>query len=624
LPESLLHPGIPGFLRVARLWIPIGPVDAGRPRTDRQLVVVARLGADDTLDAVRTRLDVVAKSLSAVYVEQDGWGVSVQPVRLTPSPTTRAMLWLGMGAVTAVLLVACANVANLSLARALGRRREFATRAALGASHRRLARQLFGESLLVAVPAVPIGLVLAYWGRGLLLGWSAGPELYVLTAFDPSVFVYGGALALLAGVACGVLPALRVLRGVSDRGVPLVSGRGGGLEPGHIRLGSTLAVGQVAMSVVLLAGASLFGQSFQNLLHAEGGFDTSRIMNLRIALADDAAEVTPDAGIHQLEEVVYRLRSLPGVTHAAAANLLPLRNGGDRTAVLRDAPAGDAGAAPVVLIGGVTSQFFDVLDVPIVRGRAFTDADVHSRAPVAVVNETMALRLWPDEEAIGRRFRMAAGDHGTWFTVVGVSEGILTWDVSNRVLPAAYLPYSHLPLREPGLFVRTSGEPALLTPAARAAVHDVDPAIPVLGVQTMTDVHYDALSRNRTLAWVLAAVSGMALALGALGVYGVLSNRVSQRAHEIGIRAALGADRGRLIRLFVGQGMVLTMAGVAIGVPGALGLARVVRGRLYEVSAADPLTFCAVALLLAATGLLATYLPARRAAAVDPLQVIRE
>jgi predicted lysophospholipase L1 biosynthesis ABC-type transport system permease subunit len=235
----------------------------------------------------------------------------------------------------------------------------------------------------------------------------------------------------------------------------------------------------------------------------------------------------------------------------------------------------------------------------------------------------MARRLWPAENAVGRRFRPAGGD-AAWFTVVGVSADILTWDVSNRPLPAAYLPYSHVPVREPGLFLRTSGTPDLVAPAVRAAVHDVDPGLPVLGVRTMTDVHYSALSRDRTLALLLAWVSAFALVLGTLGVYGILANRVAQRTNEIGVRAALGADAGRLSRLFVTQGLVITATGVGIGLASAVGLARVVRGRLYEVSPADPWTFAGVALLLGLTSLVATYVPARRAAAVDPLVVMRD
>ncbi|HUF46360.1 MAG TPA: ABC transporter permease [Vicinamibacterales bacterium] len=628
MPESLLHPGVPSVLRGARLWIPLGPADEGRSSDDRRLSVYGRLGREAlTLEAVRARLEVLGSSRSAAAIGNEEWRAAVQPVRLTPSPTTRAMLWLMMGAVTAVLLVACANVANLSLARAIGRRRELATRTALGASERRLTGQLLCESLLVAGPSVLLGLVLAYWGRGLLLGREAGPELYVLTAFDGRVLGYAGVLALATAVAAGLLPALRVLRGIRDCHLPLVSGRGVGLDPRHARLGSALSIGQVAVSVVLLVGASLFGQSFRNLLGAEGGFDTSPILTVRVDLG--SGESGPAAGerdrfARQVDALVERLRSLPGVTHVAAANFLPLKNGGGRTAVVRDGPAPGAEPDAVVLLGGVTGEFFEVLGVPVLQGRAFTDADVRLGAAVAVVNARMARRLWPGENAVGRRFRPAAGGAGPWFTVVGVSADILTWDVSNRPLPAAYLPYSHAPVPEPGLFLRTSGTPNLVAPAIRAAVHDIDPGLPVLGVRTMTDVHYSALSRNRTLALLLAWVSAFALVLGTLGVYGVLSNRVSQRTHEIGIRAALGADRARLIRQFVAQGMVIVAIGSSIGLMGAVGLARVVRGRLYEVSPADPWTLAGVTVLLVATGLLATYVPARRAAAVDPLTVMRE
>jgi predicted permease len=334
-------------------------------------------------------------------------------------------------------------------------------------------------------------------------------------------------------------------------------------------------------------------------------------------------DAAPSDASARLGRLVDRLATLPGATHAAAANLLPLRDVSLRAAILGDGLPPPPAKPPAVLMGGITSDFFAVLDVPIVQGRTFTAQEDRARSPVAVINRTMARRLWPDGGSIGRRFRMAADPEDRWFTIVGISGDILTWDLSNRPQPTAYVPYAHLPGREPRLFVRAAGDPALLIQPARAAIHAIDPGMPIVGMQTMTDIHHDALSRQQTLASLLTVLGGIALLLGAAGVYGVLAYFVSLRTQEIGIRAALGADRSRLVRFFVRQGLTVTLVGIGVGLAGAWALSRVVRGRLHEVSPTDPVSFAGAAALLLVVGLLASYLPARRAAAVDPLTAIR-
>jgi putative ABC transport system permease protein len=275
-------------------------------------------------------------------------------------------------------------------------------------------------------------------------------------------------------------------------------------------------------------------------------------------------------------------------------------------------------------MGGITSRFFDVLGVRILQGRALSDAEAARGSHVAVINRTMARMFWPGEDAVGHRFRRADGEPGDWFTIAGVSDDILTWDVSDRPLATAYVPYSLAPVRTPDLFIRSAGEPSGIARSARAALQEVQAGVPVTGIRTMTEVHRLALARQGTLASLFTAVSAIALLLCATGVYGVLSWFVSQRTSEIGIRAALGADRRALIRLFVRQGMILVFEGIALGLAGAWALARLIRGRLYDVSATEPVRFVMLALLLAAVALVAIYVPARRAATVDPLVAIRD
>jgi predicted permease len=624
MPADLSHVGLPAVLRSARLWIPLAQLERASPRDRRTLTVFARLAPGVSPAAARARLEAIAQSLQSSYPAEDGgWSLAVQPLRLTVSGNTRAMLLMAMGAVTFVLLIACANVANLTLARAAGRRTEIATRLALGASRGRIVRQVLGESLLIAAASVPPGIALAYWGRDLLLGSAASPELATAIPLDARVLLFTIGLALVSSVLSGLVPAVHAVRRLQYDALRGSGRRQAGSGAAHTRLSSALIVAEVALALILLVGASLFVQSFRNLLGAEGGFDTSRILTIGVEFGEPGGAATGTAS-RTLGEIVSRLEALPGVTAAAAANLMPLRDGGARTAVVvegTDTPLSDP---PVVLMGGVTSRFFEVLGVRIVRGRALSEAEAAAGSHVAVINTRMARMFWPGEDAVGHRFRRAEGGAGEWFTVAGVSDDILTWDVSDRPLPTAYVPYSLVPVREPDLFVRSTGEPSPIAPSARAAIQDIEPGLPVTGIRTMTEVHHVALARQQTLASLFTVVSGIALLLCATGVYGVLSWFVSQRTSEIGIRAALGADRRALVGLFVRQGMIVVFEGIALGLVGAWALARLIRGRLYDVSATEPVRFVALALLLAAVALVAIYVPARRAAAVDPLVAIRE
>jgi putative ABC transport system permease protein len=622
MPAELSHVGLPGVLRGARLWVPLAPIERDSPRDRRSLTVFARLAPGVSPAAAGARLVALARGLESTYpAANEGVTIAVQPLRATVSANTRAMLLMVMGTVTFVLLIACANVANLTLARAAGRRTEIATRLALGASRARIIRQVLSESLLLALLSVPPGIVLAYWGRDLLLGSAGSPELAAAIPIDTRVLLFTIVLALLSSVLSGFFPALHAVRRLEYDALRGTGRRQAGSGAPHVRLSSALIVAEVALALILLVGASLFVQSFRNLLGAEGGFDTSRILTAGVELAEGAA--TP-AGPQIVNQIVDRLKGVPGVTSAAAANLMPLRDAGARTALVIEGTATTSGEPPVVLVGGITSGFFDVLGVPVVRGRALTDAEAAGGSHVAVINRTMARRFWPGEDAVGHRFRRAGDGAGEWFTIAGVSDDILTWDLSDRPLPTAYVPYSLVAVRGPSLFIRTDANPSDLARSARAAIQDVAPAVPVTDVRTMTEVHHLALARQQTLASLFTVVGVIALLLCATGVYGVLSWFVSQRKSEIGIRAALGADRRALVGLFVRQGMIVVLEGIILGLAGAWALARLIRGRLHDVSATDPLTFAAVALLLAAVALLAVYVPARRAAAVDPLVAIRE
>ena len=618
MPRDLSHVALRGLLG-ARLWVPLGSMQAPESTDARQLRVYGRLRAGLTHAAAGTAFESAARHLAERYSINEGWGVKLEPLRLAFSASTQATFVMLMGAVSMVLLIACANLANLTLARTTTRRHELATRLALGASRTRIALQFVVESLIVALASVPPGILLAFWGRSLVLGSSAGPEIYEGTSIDVNVLIYTIALALLATVLAGLLPAAF---GVRRLNVDVL--RIGRTDPAggvrHAVVSRILIGAEVSLAMILLVGALVFLKSFRTTLRADGGFDTSQILALHLETVNEFDD-PGEASVRRLFAIVDRAAAVPGVRQVAAANLLPLRDGGARTSIVIDAVK-QPPTPPAILLGGVTAQFFDVLGVPVVQGRALTDAESRSTSPVAVINRRMAERLWPGESAVGRRFRPTTRDG--WFTVVGVSENILNWDLSDRPLPTAYVPYPHVVDRDPRLLVRTAGDPAAAAPPLRAAINEASPSTPILNVSTMTEVHRMALGRHVTLARLFGGLGGIAMVLGAVGVYGVLSYFVSQRTAEIGIRAALGADPRSLVALFVKQGVVVAGIGLAVGVPAAWVVARVIRGRVYNVSPPDALIFAGVSALLLAVAFVAAYVPARRAAAVDPLVALRQ
>ncbi len=616
------HPGLPGSLRAARIWIPLTPNEHQSRRDQRSMAVYARLAAGVRHDLAATRLAAIAQTLEIDHIENQGWGVGVQPFAIPLSPTNRGMIVLMIGAVSFVLLIACANAANLTLARATTRRREMAIRTALGASRGRILRQLLTESLIVGVLSAPVGLILASWGVDLLRRASAEQANNIVLSIDGRALTFTMGLAILTSLLSGLAPALHAIRDEA-RDALIETGRASTVSRPQKHLRNLLVVGEVALSLVLLVVASLFMRSFMNLLQAEGGFDTSSIMSLRFEMPEHRYD-SPDAMVRRVEDVVARIGWLPGVESVAASNLTPLRGGGNRSTVILEGTGNTTAETVTILYGGVTFQFFETLNVPLVRGRSFTDAEARTRSAVAIVNRRMADRLWPDQDVLGRRFRLAADPSGVWFTVIGISRDVSNWDLSNRPLPSAYLPYSHVAAADPRVLIRTTGDPMLTAGPARAAIRAADPALPVFAVQSMAEVHRLSFWRQELLGLLLTIFGAIAMLLAVVGVYGVMSYVTSQRTREIGVRMALGAERRDVVRLIVWEGMALILGGIGLGLAGAFGAMRVIRGQLYEVSPSDPFSFAGVALLLAGVGLVASYAPAYRAAGVDPVASLRD
>jgi len=616
------HAALPGPLRSGRIWIPLTPVEHDGRRDQRSMSVYARLAPGVGPDRAATQLTRTARTLETRHPENEGWGVSVRPLVTSVSGTNRAMLLLMMGAVIFVLLIACANVANLMLARATRRWREIAIRAAIGASRSRIVRQLLTESLIVGALSAPVGVMLASWGVGLLLQAAAEQANDISLPIDGRVLLFTIGLSIATSLVFGLAPALHAVRG-GTRDALGETGRDSTASRPEKRLRNVLVVGEVALSLILLVVATLLLRSFMNLLRAEEGFDTSRLVTLRLELPADRYD-SPDVIVRGVEDVVARLEALPGVESVAASNLIPLRGGGQRTTVILDKEKQVEGAV-AVLYSGVTSGFFETLDVPVLYGRSFSEVEARTRSAVAIINRRMAERLWRGQDALGKRFRLAADLSGVWFTVIGISRDISNWNLSDRPLPTAYLPYPHAPVPDPRLVIRTAGGTVFTDGAARAAIHAAaGSGLPVFTVQSMDDVRRLAFWRQELLGLLLTIFGAIAMLLAAVGVYGVLSYLVSQRTREIGVRIALGADRQDVVRLIVWQGMALVLVGVGLGLMGALGATRIIRRQLYEVSATDPFSFSVVVLLLTVVGLLASCVPAYRAAGVDPIASLRD
>ncbi len=560
----------------------------------------------------------------------------------------RGALWVLLGAVAAVLLIACANVASLLLARAAEREKEIAVRSALGAGTGRLVRQLLAESLLIAAGGGAVGVGLAAAGLALIArsGTSAVPRLGEIGLSVP-VLLFTLAVCALSAVAFGLVPAVQ-LAGL-DLNRPLRDdSRGTSASRGRHRLQGALVVAEVAMAAVVVIGAGLLLRSFAGLLRVDPGFVPHRLLTVQVDLPRQRYGDNPRTTAFY-RQIVERLRALPGVQAAAATSAPPLDGpSGDtifevegRTAAGPPAgaaagPGGAGGAGGAnsmerhVYTWVVTPGYFQTVGLPLLRGRPILDADGFTAAPVVVVNEALARAAWPGENPLGKRLRLDTGTaKGPWITIAGVVRNVTIRGLDEAPQPEAFLPEAQgraedeFPSTTMSLVVRTAGEPLALAGAVRRAVAATDPTVPTSRLRTGNDLVARAVARSRFNLALLVIFAAVALALASAGIYGILANAVRLRAREIGIRKALGAGRGEVIRLLVGHGMRLTLAGLALGLGAAAELTRFQQSLLFGVRPTDPLTFAAVALLLCAVALAACGIPARRALAIDPAEALR-
>ena len=596
-------------------------------RGSHSLQAIARLKPGVTLAQANADLASISRALSAEYPasnSHDGLGARSELEAIVGD--TREPLLILFGAVGLVLLIACANVANLLLARSMSRGREIAIRAALGASRGSIMRQLIAESLLLSLTGAVLGVGAAEWALSAVLRLFPDnlPRAEQI-GIDYRVLLFTAGLAVVTGIVFGLVPALQVSKPNLTEAIR-EGGRGSTTGAAHNRLRSGLVIAETAVGIVLLAGAGLLIRSLNRLTHTDLGFNPEHVLTATFDLS--GTRYNPDQQDQFIRELFVRIRALPGVSGAAGAIPLPLYD--DRWSIsfnLLDHPVPEANE-PDAGIYDVVPGFFEAMQIPLLRGRTFDERDQRNSAPVMIVTQEFVKKFFPNEDPIGRRVTIGAGDgvaRARYKTreIVGVVGDIRTSKLSAAPPPAYYVPLPQLMWGQPVLVIRSAMPPGTVETEVRKVLAAMDPDAPLYQVQTMEDYLALDLGRARFQTVLLGLFAGIALLLTAVGLYGVMSFTVLQRTHEIGIRVALGARRADVLRMVLSKSLALTGVGLAIGMIGASMVTRLLADLLYEVKPTDPATLVAVSMLLIAVSALASYIPARRAARVDPMVALR-
>jgi len=615
MPQGFAHQGPPP------LWLPIGPQDWKQRDVRIAGNVIARLRPGVTIEQARAEINGIARQLAREHPVANAGADRVTVVSLQNSVTgnVRPALLILFGAVGLVLLIACANVANLLLARAATRRKEFAVRAALGATRARIIRQLLIESLLLSLAGGLFGLLLASWSTA-LLSRVAHETIPRLEGLHLSYRVLGFNLlvSLLSGLAFGLAPALRFSKAelqetLKDSGAT-TSGREGK------RLRGALIIAEVALSVALLAGAGLLIKSMLRLSNADPGFEPRSVVTMDLKIPRNRYQGKGERA-RLLQQILDRVKVQPGVAAATLSASLPGFEDWTNDIFVE----GQAQRQPDELINVdwsiVSADYFKTMRISILKGRTFTRDEDAEGKPVVLIDENLARRFWPNEEAVGKHIKY---DSPAWHEVIGVVKEVRRYGSEARPLIKIYTPMGRAAVQNPTLSARsTSNNPQNLVAAITREIHVLDKDLPVTEVTTLEDILAREVSLKRFNTGLLSIFAGLALLLAAIGVYGVTSYTVAQRTHEVGIRMAIGAQRRDVLKLFMAEGLKLVLTGIAIGLAGAFALTRLLASLLFGVSATDATTFALVAIALLAVALLACYIPARRATKVDPLVLLR-
>ncbi|MEJ2339205.1 MAG: ABC transporter permease [Gemmatimonadales bacterium] len=604
---------------------------------------VGRLKPGETVESAQRDLDRLRRRLPEAYpgdflteqmMETAQMEAIVHPIieDVIGDENLERSLWILLGTVFFVLLIACANVASLFLVRAQSRHREVALRVALGAGRSRLAQFFLSESLVLALAGGALGVLLAFAATRtlVLFGPDSIPRLDAI-GIDGTVLAFALTISLLAGLLFGSFPLLRYARANMVMALK-EGGRGGGTGRERQRARKLLVLSQLAMAFVLVAGAGLMTRSFQKVREVNPGFEAERALTFRVSLPSAEYDSrTAVAGFYG--QLIERLEGLPGVDRVGAGTKIPLRESGHSIDVvsIADHPVDPGDLPPVSNTQHVTTGFLETLGVPLLEGRTFDRMDHYSNTRAVIVNRPFAERHWPGESPLGKRVHPSLAEDGPeWFHVVGVVGGVRDYTLPEEPGPIIYYPVTALEELEDlywpqtmSLVLRADAQPATLTPLVRAQVRELDPNLPITDVLTMEEVLSESTSQLGFAMLLLAVAAAIALLLAAIGIYGVMSYDVTRRTREIGVRMALGAQSGAVSGMVVRQGATMAVIGLTVGLAGAFGLTRLMRALLFGVGPMDPATLGLVVLALFAVALLASYLPARRAAAVDPLVALR-
>ena len=603
------------------MWFPWQIQD--RNRRGRGPMAVARLKPGVSLEQAQAEMNVIHSRIEQQYNEFNaGWGVNLVPLREQLAGEIRLALLVLLGAVGMVLLIACANVANLLLARAAGRQREIAVRAALGANRGRIIRQLLTESLLLAGLGGLAGLILAWWGTNLLVS-LAPPDLLNLPQVKINSKVLGFTLgiSLLTGVVFGFVPALEATR-LNLTETLKEGGRSGGSGRAQ-RLRSSLVILEVALALVLLIGAGLLIRSFARLQAVDPGFNAQNVLTMSVGLPALGYD-SDQKRVNFFRQAIAQMEALPGVEAVGAVNSLPFSSQHSGTSV-------DIEGRPMVpvtqkLKTGVMVtdvNYFRAMQIPLKRGRLFSNQEATEMRHVVIINETFARKHFPNEDPLGKRLTIYMKNDNQPCEIIGIVGDSKHMKLDAEVRPMSYWPYPELAGSSMTFVIRTRGDAAAIAPAARNVIRQLDPKQPVADVSTMESLIGTSVARARFNTLLLTIFAIVALLLAAVGIYGVMAYSVAQRTREIGVRVALGARKRDVLGMVIRRGLTLALGGVAIGVVASLALTRLMETLLFNVSVTDPATFAVIVLLLMGVALLACYIPARRAAKVDPMVAFR-
>ncbi|MGA9773588.1 MAG: ABC transporter permease [Blastocatellia bacterium] len=613
------------------LWVP-RVFDAPTPAPERIkigagfLAVIARLKPDVPASQARAEVEAINDRYRQHYVgnmdvDNGSKLVSLQEQIVGDIKPTLLIL---QGAVVFVLLIACANVANLFLARSSGRQKELAIRKALGASRLRLIRQLLAENILLSLVGAAFGLLLAMLAIKLLVAINPGNIPCVKEVWlDGAVLLFTLTIAVLTGVIVGLVPALYGSN-VNLNDNLKESGRSSTPGLNRHRLRSLIVVTEVALALTLLISAGLLIQSFIRLRNVNPGFEPDNVLTMQISLPR-SKYTDPASQSNFFKQLIQRVEELPGVQSAGAVSYLPLSGGGIRFFYnIEGRPRLGLGKDPVISVRSISPDYFQALGIPLLRGRAFTDQDTSGNPKVVIISDTMARRSFAGEDPIGKRLAISSnyGPDG-WMTIVAIAGDVKHTGLEAESSEELYMPYLQTPWPSMYVVARTAANPASLSGAVRNEVFFVDKDQPVFNMKTMTEVISSSVTQPRFTVFLLGSFAGVALLLAALGIYGVMAYSVTQRTQEMGIRMALGANRASILKLVMRQGMILALIGILIGVGAAFFATRVMKSLLFGIGITDPITFVSVPLILIVVALLACYIPARKATRVDPVIALR-